>query len=108
MPLASKRRASSRFARAALSETSGYTPSERRFSFSANRYLRRHHLPPLGEISRYRPPPSKRRAGFAPALALRMAISVNGILGATLGSVAPIVEIMLLMDIQGLQWTSLD
>src|SRR5436309_9555114 len=47
------------------------------------RYLKRHHLPPLGAISRYIPPPSNRRIGLLEGIALRIALSVRG-MGATL------------------------
>src|SRR4029077_11619768 len=53
-----------------------------RFSLPSNRYFSRHHFPPVGETSRYSPPPSNSLMGFSPGLALRIAVSVNG-MGAT-------------------------
>ena len=82
MPSASSLRASSRRWRASFRPTVGYTPTERRFSFPATRYFSRHHLPPAGLISRYRPPPSKRRTGFSAGRAVRTAMSVRGALHA--------------------------
>jgi len=69
--------AASRRSRASLSDTSGYTPRERRFSLQLKRYLKRHHLPPPGEISRYRPFPSNRRVVFGHGLAFLIWVSVR-------------------------------
>ena len=82
LPLATRLRISSRRPRAIVSPVSGYTPRESRFSFPPNRYFRRHHLPPAGEISRYSPRSSNSLLGFLPGFALRMAVSVRG-MGAT-------------------------
>jgi hypothetical protein len=94
MPCAKSCRAFSRLSRAPLihspvflslrpaNGTSGYKPSESQFSFPSKRYLNRHYLPPDGEISRYKPPPSsKRRIDFSPRFAFRIAVSVKGIIG---------------------------
>src|ERR1700691_2041566 len=68
-------------ARAFFKLTSGYTPSDTRFSFPAKRYLRRHHLPRRGETSRYRPSRSNIRTVLAAGLAFRAMLSVSGIWG---------------------------
>ena len=55
----------------------------------ATQPFKRHHVPPLGAISRYRPPPSKSLLGFslgralriAVALAVAVAVAVRGVLG---------------------------
>src|SRR5579875_820796 len=52
-------------------------PSARRRSLPLNLYLSRHSLPPAGDTSRYRPPPSNMRAGLSAGLALRIAVSVS-------------------------------
>src|SRR6185312_15395384 len=52
-------------------------PMARRFSLPLIRYFQRHSLPPAGETSRYRPPPSNRRCGLSADLALRIAVSVS-------------------------------
>jgi hypothetical protein len=44
--------------------TSGYTPSEIRFSLPAKRYLKRHQRLPVDAISKYRPRPSNKRTVF--------------------------------------------
>ena len=54
-----------------------------RFSLPPNRFFSRHSLLPLGEISRYRPPPSNNRMGLSAGLALRIAESLSAILGAS-------------------------
>ena len=74
-------RASSRRSRASFSEMAGNTPKEIRFSFSAKRYFKRHHLPPLGETSRYRPPPSNSLFVFSEGLTFFIAVTVRAIWG---------------------------
>ena len=78
---ASSRRCSSRLLLASFSETSGYTPSDILFSLPAKRYLNRHHLPPLGDISRYRPPPSNILCVLFDGLAFLIAVTVREIGG---------------------------
>src|SRR5690606_19215285 len=56
-------------------------PSESRFSLPPKRYFQRHHLPPAGLTSRYRPPPSKSFTALACGLARRIAVSVSGMWG---------------------------
>src|SRR6185437_3487401 len=63
-------------------------PMARRFSVPLIRYFQRHSLPPAGETSRYRPPPSNMRRGLSAGLALRIAVSVS--MGASsFGGIAP-------------------
>ena len=64
-----------------LRVTSGWMPSARRFPLPLKRHFRRHRLPPAGETSRYKPPPSNRRTGLPAGLAVRIAVSVRGIGG---------------------------
>ena len=51
------------------------------------RYFSRHHLPPLGETSKYSPPPSDSLLVLVASLALRMVVSVSGIWGQLLSGV---------------------
>jgi hypothetical protein len=64
MPSATNLRISSRRSRAFFNPTSGYTPSEIRFSLPAKRYLKRYQRLAEGAISKYRPRPSNKRTVF--------------------------------------------
>ena len=81
--LSRRRRAMSRLSRASPSVTSGYTPSDSRFSLPPYRYLNRHHFPPFGVTSRYSPRLSNIFRVFEAGLAFFTAVTVRGILGAT-------------------------
>src|SRR5688572_17533978 len=52
-------------------------PSDRSFSLPANRYLSRHHFPPPGVHSRYRPRSSASLVGLVGTFALRINVSVS-------------------------------
>ena len=63
--------------------------AESRFSLPSTRTFCRHHLPPVGETSRYSPRSSKSLIVFPLDLALRTAVLVRGINGGNSFSVEP-------------------
>jgi restriction endonuclease S subunit len=67
--------------RAYIKLTSGKTPRDSRFSLPLYRYFNRHHLPPDGETSRYRPRSSNNLRGFLADLTFRIEVLVRLIWG---------------------------